>query len=156
MPKNSASKTTLTSMPIWVKLPSLGLEYWSDSTLKKIASTLGPVLWIDNATSKHERMMYARVLIEMSIYDEFPNEIYFINEHDELVSQRATYDWKPVICWKCKEVGHLEGNCRSGEHRKRASKPKPKPLMEEEVGTSEGGGAPRTLETRSQVPMASK
>ena len=43
-PKTSTSKTNLTSMPIWVKFPSLELEYWSDSTLRIIATMLGPVL----------------------------------------------------------------------------------------------------------------
>ena len=71
-----------------MKFPGLELEYWSDSTLRKIASTLGPVVRVDNATSKHERMMYARVQIEMNVYDEYPYEIYFINELEELVCQK--------------------------------------------------------------------
>ena len=78
--------------------------------MKKIASSLRTILQVDNATSKHERLMYARVLIEMNVYGEFPDEIYFINEHDELVAQKVVYDWKPIVYGKCKEFGHLEGN----------------------------------------------
>lgn len=59
--------------------------------------------------------MFAGVLIEMNLYDEYPDEIYFINEHEELVCQKVLYDWKPIFCGQCKELGHMEGNCRSGE-----------------------------------------
>lgn len=88
--------------------------------MRKITSTLGLVLRINNLTSKHKHMMYARVLIEVSVYGYFPNEIYFINELDELVSQKLVYDWKPTLCGKCKEFGHLKGSCRAGVQRKKA------------------------------------
>ena len=68
----------------------------------------------------------------MNVYGEYPDEI--INEYDELVSQRVLYDWKPIICGKCKEFGHLEAKCRAGEQRKQASKPSPRPVAGPIVG----------------------
>ncbi|CAO2827273.1 unnamed protein product [Amaranthus hypochondriacus] len=137
-PKTSADKASLTTMPIWVKFPGLALEYWSDTTLRKLASTLGPVIRVDNATTKHERMLYARVLVETNVHGEFPDDIYFINEIEELVNQKVLYDWKPIFCGKCKKMGHTEGKCRMGEPRKRVSKPIPRPPKEGKIGATEG------------------
>ena len=88
--------------------------------------------------------MYAGILIEMSVYSEYLNEIYFINENVELVSQKFVYDWKPILCGKCKGFGHLEGKCSKLEQRKRTCKPTPKPSMDE-ADASVGVGATRSL-----------
>ena len=69
----------------------------------------------------------------MSIYGEYSDGIYFINEHEELVSQRVMYDWKPIICGKCKEIDFEEAKCRVGEHRKRVNKPTPRPTVEADI-----------------------
>lgn len=63
---DTTSKTNLKSKPIRVEFPCLELEYWSDPTLRTIAGTLDPMVQVDNITSKHETVMYARVLIEIN------------------------------------------------------------------------------------------
>lgn len=84
-PYMSYEKASLTSVPVWVKLPALNIRYWSENVLRQIAGYLGVVLKIDNATITKTRLMYARVLIDMTISDGFPEELFFSNEHDELV-----------------------------------------------------------------------
>lgn len=106
--------------------------------MQKTARTLGPVICVDNATSKDERILYARVLIEMNAYGEFPNEIYLINEHDELVNQKVVYDSKPIFCRKCKEMDYTKGKCKMGEPGRRASKPKPRPPKEGKIAATVG------------------
>ncbi|CAO2817691.1 unnamed protein product [Amaranthus hypochondriacus] len=98
--------------------------------------------------------MYARILVEMNVYGEFPDEIYFINELDELVTQKVVYDWKPIICRKCKEFGHLEGKCKAGEQWKKTNKPTPK-TPTDGVGTKESG-AVRTMVTDHTKVVESK
>lgn len=66
--------------------------YWNDDILRKIVGYLGHVLKIDNATLTKDRMLYARVLVDMKLADGFPEELFFSNENDELVSQRVHYD----------------------------------------------------------------
>ncbi|CAO2837977.1 unnamed protein product [Amaranthus hypochondriacus] len=87
--------------------------------------------------------------------------MHFINELDELVSQKVVYDWKPIWCEKCTEFGHLKENCRAGEQRKKASKPIPKPSRDG-MGSSEGRGTvamadilPQTKETAPHPPKHS-
>ena len=64
-------------------------------------ANLGNVLRIDNATITKTRLMYVRVLVEMNVNEGFPEELFFLNEHDELVSQPVQYEWIPVWCSKC-------------------------------------------------------
>ena len=47
---------------------------------------------LDKATTNKARGMYARVLIDMSITDDFADEICYENEHGELVTQAVMYD----------------------------------------------------------------
>ena len=53
---------------------------------------LGEVKHFDTATNNKARGMFARVLIDMSITNVFPDELCYENEHGELVTQPVTYD----------------------------------------------------------------
>lgn len=57
--------------------------------------------------------MYAHVLVDINIAKGFCDEIYFENELGDLTSQRVKYDWKPVWCDKCSQLGHLGEACKS-------------------------------------------
>lgn len=99
----SYEKNSITTMPTWVKLPKLNVRYWGESTLRKIVATL-----------KIERMWYARVLVDMDINKGFPNELYFTNEHDKLVTQTMQYESLPIWSCKCIQFGHMNTECRVG------------------------------------------
>ncbi|CAO2835046.1 unnamed protein product [Amaranthus hypochondriacus] len=89
----------------------------------------------------------------MNVYGEYPDEVYFINEHEELTSQRVLYDWKPIFCEKCKELGHTEGKCRTGEQRQRVSMPTPRLPKEGEIAATDRG-APKAATTSDHVSTA--
>ncbi|XP_057539564.1 uncharacterized protein LOC130817725 [Amaranthus tricolor] len=97
-----------------VKLPQHNVKYWGESTLRKIVGYLGRPLKIDTATLKIERMWYAQVLVDMDINEGFPEELYYTNEHDELVTQLVQYEWIPLWCSKCSQFGHMNTECRVG------------------------------------------
>ena len=65
--KISLEKEDLSTIPIWVHLPALAMQYWGERCIRKIAGLLGNVLKVDNATKSKDRLMYARALIEMDI-----------------------------------------------------------------------------------------
>lgn len=82
--------------------------------LKEIVGYLGTVLKVDIATLTKSRMMYARVLVDMSLADGFPEELFFSNEHEQLITQCVQYDCLPTWCTKCAQFGHVSESCRIG------------------------------------------
>lgn len=76
-PNISYEKSSLTSIPVWVKLPNLDIMYWTEHILTQIVGYLGKVLKIDTATLTRSRMMYARVLVDMTLADGFPSKLFF-------------------------------------------------------------------------------
>lgn len=92
----SFAKPGLTIIPVWAKLHQLNLRYWTDSMLKRMAGYLGVVLKVDEATLLKSRKSFARVLVQMNVEEGFPEELYFSNEYDEIITQPVQYDWIPI------------------------------------------------------------
>lgn len=67
---------------------------------------------MDNATLTKSRMMYARVLVDMTLAGGFPEELFFSNEHDHFITQCVQYDWLPSWCTKCEKLVHVVDGCR--------------------------------------------
>ncbi|KAK2977066.1 hypothetical protein RJ640_017590 [Escallonia rubra] len=99
----SMEKEGLKTVPIWIKLPQLPLQFWSKSML----STLGKPLFTDRMTASHERLNYARVCVEMDVDSDFPQEI----PNDWVHKHKVEYGWKPAMCKYCKVFGHVEISC---------------------------------------------
>ena len=106
------SKDEFDTLPIWVRLPDLPIKYWGKDCLHKIASLIGPVVRVDQATSNRDKLGYARVLVEMKIESDFPETIVFLNEHGVRYKQEIQFEWKPTKCSGCGMLGHEEVNCR--------------------------------------------
>lgn len=87
-----------------VKFSILDFMYWNENLLKQIVGYLGIVLKIDNATLTMSRLMYAS---DMTLADGFPEELYFSNEHDQLITQRVQLDWTSSWCTKRAQFGHV-------------------------------------------------
>jgi len=56
----------LSTVPVWVRFPSLQLKHWSNSIISKIASVLGITLFMDKATANCERLEYSQAFVEIS------------------------------------------------------------------------------------------
>ena len=50
-------------------------------------------------------LKFARLLIEMSLEDPFPEWIEFINDNDILIRQEVSYDWLPIKCTYYRMLG---------------------------------------------------
>ncbi|KAJ8432624.1 hypothetical protein Cgig2_033497 [Carnegiea gigantea] len=103
---------SLKSLPIWIQLPDLDLNYWGLESLSKVSSTLGIPLKTDKYTQEKSKIRYARVLVDMQLDGHFPEFIEFFNEHDILISQQVHYEWVPVKCKFCGTYGHVEDVCK--------------------------------------------
>ena len=64
-------------VPIWVKFPGLPLKYWGEKSLFKIAGIIWKVIKMDQATKRKEKLLFARVLVEVGLKQDLPETIEF-------------------------------------------------------------------------------
>ena len=62
-----ALRVLCSSIAVWIRLPDLPIEFYDPTILKKIGSTIGPVLRIDSHTINGERGLFARLCIQINI-----------------------------------------------------------------------------------------
>ncbi|XP_062114706.1 uncharacterized protein LOC133825825 [Humulus lupulus] len=99
------------SVPVWIRLNGLGLQYWGKNSLSALVSTIGKPIMVDKVTQSREMVKYARVLVDMEISDYPPKSIAYINERGQLVEQSVEYEWLPSKCAVCAQLGHIVANC---------------------------------------------
>ncbi|XP_062100309.1 uncharacterized protein LOC133806201 [Humulus lupulus] len=99
------------SVPVWVRLPGLGLQYWGTKCLSALVSTLGKPIMVDKVTMDRSMMQFAIVLVDIDIADEVPKSIQFLNERGQLMEQFVEFEWLPTQCKLCKVFGHTESLC---------------------------------------------
>lgn len=73
-------KSDVEKVPIWVKFPELDIKYWGKSSPTKIVSIIARMIKLDRATMERDLLGYARVIIEVSVKDTFPDVIEFLDE----------------------------------------------------------------------------
>ncbi|KAL9246119.1 hypothetical protein vseg_019694 [Gypsophila vaccaria] len=107
-------KTEVLSVPTWVQFHHLPLKFWGKS-LPKIAGLVGKYVKSDTATEKKTKLGYARVMVEVEVDKQFPDQIAFKDELGHVVKIKVEYEWKPVTCAKCHKIGHPTEQCRKGQ-----------------------------------------
>lgn len=80
--------------------------------MTKIVGIVGKLLKADRATTWKERMTFARVLVEVTLDQPYPQSIMFENEIGKIVEQRVHYEWKPTLCKECNNYRHEMVECR--------------------------------------------
>ncbi|KAM6571878.1 hypothetical protein CsatA_015958 [Cannabis sativa] len=117
-PNLNLKKEDIRTIPIWIQLEVLELKYWGQKSLFKIVGQLGKPIMVDEVTRERDKLLFPRILIEVSLEQEFPGLIYFENEYGEDISMIVKYEWKPIICKHCKGMGHPTEECRRKEAKK--------------------------------------
>ncbi|XP_056689969.1 uncharacterized protein [Spinacia oleracea] len=105
------SKDPVKKLPIWIQLPNLEVKYWGEKSLSKIVSQIGTMIKVDQATHNRDKLMFAKVLVEVNIDQQFPEVIRFRSEIGRMIEQRVIYDWLPISCSICKGMGHTSNAC---------------------------------------------
>lgn len=101
----------LSSVPVWIRLPSLHLKLWSQNIVGRIASLIGIPLYMDSATASGERLAYARCFVEISSNSKLPTSVKMEIGNGEWLETPVQYEWLPPNCVKCCNFGHLESQC---------------------------------------------
>ncbi|KAH9300136.1 hypothetical protein KI387_011719, partial [Taxus chinensis] len=100
----------LVENPIWVKVPSLPLEWWTDEGLKAIRDWLGGTLAIDNSYKTSLKHTVARILVNLQAKDRLYENIVLVHNNRRL-SLPLDYINVPFRCARCHKLGHLYDSC---------------------------------------------
>ncbi|KAL2929363.1 LINE-1 retrotransposable element ORF2 protein [Bienertia sinuspersici] len=138
------NKEDIQRIPIWVKL-NLHFKYWGQNCLKRIIQPVGTLIKVDSMTANRDKLQYARCMIEVKIDQEFPEEVRFKNERNEIVNVNISYEWKPETCKKCKKLGHDENQCYI-----RVNTVKVKKIWQQKGLTQQDAGTGCNEETRTR------
>ncbi|GAV76256.1 DUF4283 domain-containing protein/zf-CCHC_4 domain-containing protein [Cephalotus follicularis] len=99
------------SMPLWVKLKGVPIQFWNKVGLSYIASVLGKPLHMDVTTMNRHALMFARVCIDMSATSSFPESVILELEDGSTTSIEVEYPWRPAACALCKVFDHSNRSC---------------------------------------------
>ncbi|CAI9259915.1 unnamed protein product [Lactuca saligna] len=115
------SKPQINSVPVWVKVFNVPLEYWNSKGITLIANEIGKPIAMDKITQKMcnehwGRPAFMRFLVEMSAESEWMKELSVVSidfgTGEKVESKcRIEYAWRPDICSHCKIYGHKNNNC---------------------------------------------
>ncbi|XP_060969918.1 uncharacterized protein LOC133037111 [Cannabis sativa] len=98
-----------------IQLKGLDIKYWVETSLFKIVSQIGDPLQVDNITKNRERLQYPRILVQVSLSQEFPSSISFTDEFNHDIDLEVKYEWIPLVCYHSAGIGHETNHCRTKE-----------------------------------------
>ncbi|CAI9263408.1 unnamed protein product [Lactuca saligna] len=115
------SKPQINSVPVWVKVFNVPLEYWNSKGITLIANEIGKPIAMDKITQKMcnehwGRPTFMRFLVEMSAESDWMKELSVVSidfgTGEKVESKcRVEYAWRPDVCNHCKIYGHKDSNC---------------------------------------------
>lgn len=73
---------------------------------------------MDQTTKNKDKLLYARVLMEIQVGQNYPDEVHFMNEKGLKVTQKVAYEWLPIQCSKCHGIGHRSEVCKKNTGKK--------------------------------------
>ncbi|XP_062099710.1 uncharacterized protein LOC133805542 [Humulus lupulus] len=127
------------TVPLWIRLQDLGLQYWGSKCLSALVSTIGRPIMVDKFTRERSRVQFARVLVEMEITDNPPKSIQFINELGQIMEQGVEYEWLPIKCKTCAGFGHSMAECRKERNVHWVKKIETQTEKEQDSGVQQNG-----------------
>lgn len=104
-PGMDLSKFMFHFAPIWLKLPNLLLEYWDEEVFKVVANYFGHLVSIDEATLFGRCMVASKLCVMIDHGAQVPN-FFHLNLKVGSWKQYVVFEFFPIVCFKCKNLGH--------------------------------------------------
>lgn len=105
-PTFDPSRDESETMPVWVRISNLPVNFYHRAILMGIGQGLGRAIRVDSTTLRVERAKFARVCVEINLKKPLKGTI-VVNGGRYLVS----YEGLANICPTCGVLGHLVGDC---------------------------------------------
>lgn len=110
-PDFNPNKLKQSHAQVWLRIVYLPMEYWRPKILFEIASGIGTPLSLDEATKSKIFGHYARILVDVGLCNQLPNEI-MVERNEYAFYVNIVYEKLPLFCDFCKSIGHNEGQCK--------------------------------------------
>ena len=126
--------------PIWVRLPSLPLEFWHEDIFKGIASSFGELVALDNATASRSKLQSARLYVKVAKLNHLPDKVELISKLGKRM-QEVVFEDLPNACYACKKLRHLVKKCPNRSKNLKSEKEVKKlnqPKIDKEVNKTKG------------------
>ncbi|WOL08081.1 hypothetical protein Cni_G16833 [Canna indica] len=118
-------KETISVVPVWIQMPGLPVEFMHVEILPQIAAVIGKPVKMDEYTMARVRGKFARVCVLLDITKPIQQGVWIDTEKGNFF-QTIAYENLPVLCFKCRKVGHKEDGCvvsrQEEENRKNKDK----------------------------------
>lgn len=98
--------------PIWVRLPSLPMEFWGEEIFAGIVAIFGDVISIDPMTATKRCLVYARLCVNIKQSSNLSFEVDLFSKLSRWM-QKFEYESISFVCFHCKKVGHWTRQCLS-------------------------------------------
>lgn len=105
---------------VWVRLPSLPLEFFHESILKRIGNKLGRAVKIDVHTMTVSRGKYARICVEMDLQKPLVSGVIINGTYI-----KVEYESLHQICFTCGKYGHRAEECPTNQETRGETVPEP-------------------------------
>jgi hypothetical protein len=112
------SKDSLSSAPVWVKLPNLPLHFWSLSSFRAIDNSLGRFHFRSPESENYNTWTYTWICEEMGFNKGFAAKIILTRDNYSW-TQKLDYEKNALRCRACLDTGHLEAQCPKGPKKVR-------------------------------------
>jgi hypothetical protein len=86
-------KLSMMSIPVWIKLLHLLLEFWSSICLSHVASGIGKPLYVDSFIEEQQRLDFARLLMVINVKSKCPWENVIARKNGSMITIVVEYLW---------------------------------------------------------------
>lgn len=97
---------------LWMIIPGLPIEIWTEEVVKGIANSVGRFIRFDKQNLFGMDRRYAKVMVEIDTKDGLPAEV-FISWGSRTWNQTLDFYKIPFRCFFCHEIGHVKAVCPS-------------------------------------------
>ncbi|XP_057452101.1 uncharacterized protein LOC130743900 [Lotus japonicus] len=100
-PMFKAHDNEVKKIAVWIRLPNLPVELYTEKFLWRLGSNLGTMLKIDMDTSVHSRSRFARICVEIDLSQQLTTNYTAMGEEHAL-----EYEGLDSIYFRCGRYGH--------------------------------------------------
>ncbi|GKU90597.1 hypothetical protein SLEP1_g4576 [Rubroshorea leprosula] len=108
VPNFRPEMATPSTTAIWLRLPQLPIEFFTQDILQRIGNSLGSLLRIDATTLAGSRGRFARLCVEFNLQQPLPPSLVI-----DGFSQKIAYEGIQSLCFSCGRLGHKKHQCLS-------------------------------------------